>query len=219
MEEGSRKTDDKGTPQGGIISPLLANIYLNNIDKGWKPITKAAQLVRYADDLIIMTKYKASGYKIKLEKMVNGIGLQLKENKTRILNANREGFDFLGFTFVRAVSKRTNRMTTYSFPSHKAEKAIKKRIREITNHRRPIKVEQVIEELNPVIGGWVNYFRMANSAKKFGKIRYYSAQRIRKFMRKRRNKASYGYKRYSDKYLYQNLRLYNNYRVCWAKAS
>ena len=151
--------------------------------------------------------------------MVNGIGLQLKENKTRILNANREGFDFLGFTFVRAVSKRTNRMTTYSFPSHKAEKAIKKRIREITNHRRPIKVEQVIEELNPVIGGWVNYFRMANSAKKFGKIRYYSAQRIRKFMRKRRNKASYGYKRYSDKYLYQNLRLYNNYRVCWAKAS
>lgn len=219
MEEGARKTGDKGTPQGGIISPLLANIYLNNIDKGWKPLTKAARLVRYADDLIIMMKYKSPGYKIKLEKMVSEIGLRLKEEKTRTLNANEEGFDFLGFTFVRAVNRRTNRMKAYYYPSHKAEKAIRKRIREVTNHRRTVKVEQIIEELNPVIGGWVNYFRMANSAKKFGKIKHYSAQRIRKFMRKRRQKSGYGYKQYPYSYIFEKLKLYNNYHVCWAKAS
>ncbi len=218
MEEGGINRSDKGTPQGGVISPLLANIYLNNIDKEWKPISKTARLIRYADDLVIMTKYKAEGYKIRLEQIVKRLKLCLKAKKTRIVNVSIEGFDFLGYTFVRGVSQKTKRETTYYCPSAKSMNAIRRRIREVADYRRPVKVEQIIAELTPVIRGWVNYFRAGNSTKKFGKIKYYILQRIRKFMRRRRGKAGYGYKEYPMTYLYQELGLYNDYRVSWMKA-
>lgn len=210
--------DTKGTPQGGVISPLLANIYLNNIDKGWKPITKTACLIRYADDLLILSRYKADGYKIKLEQMVNKLKLRLKPQKTRILNANEEGFDFLGFRFVRGISKKTNKLTTYYFPAPKAVKAIRQRIRQVVDYRRQKKAEVIAKELTPILRGWVNYFRIANSAKIFGKVRYYTAQRMRKFICRRGHKSGYGFKAYPEKYLYGTLGLYNDYRISWTKA-
>jgi group II intron reverse transcriptase/maturase len=209
---------DKGTPQGGVISPLLANIYLNNIDKGWKPMSNTARLIRYADDLVIITKYKASGYKLKLEEMINQMKLRLKEQKTRIVNVNRQSFDFLGYTFTRRISQKSKKTTTYYFPSSEAVNAIKKRIRQVADYRRPVKVEQVIEDLQPLLRGWVNYFKIANSSRKFGKVRQYVAQRIRKFMCRRRQESGYGYKRYPDSYLYGRIGLYDDYRVCWAKT-
>ena len=210
--------DTKGTPQGGAISPLLANIYLNNIDKGWKPITNTARLIRYADDLLILSKYKADGYKIKLEQMVNKLKLNLKPQKTRILNANQEGFDFLGFRFARKVSPKTNRLTTYYFPAQKAINNLKQRIRQVVNHRRPKKAEVIAQELTPILRGWVNYFRVANSAKVFSKVRYYAAQRMRKFICRREQRSGYGYKRYPDEYLYGKLGLYNDYCISWTKT-
>lgn len=210
--------DNKGTPQGGAISPLLANIYLNNIDKGWKSITETARLIRYADDLLILSKYKADDYKIKLEQMVNKLKLNLKPQKTRILNANQEGFDFLGFRFVRGISSKTHKLTTYYFPAQKAVSNIKQRIRQVANHRCPKKAETIVRELTPILRGWVNYFRVANSSEVFGKIRYYTAQRMRKFMCRRGHRSGYGYKRYPDKYLYGKLGLYNDYRISWMKA-
>ena len=218
MENNDRRTDDKGTPQGGVISPLLANIYLNNIDKGWKPLNNTARLIRYADDLVIMTKYRSEKTMAKLEEIVTRLKLRLKQNKTRIFNAESEMFDFLGFTFIRDLNRNKDKRTTYFYPSHKAENAIRGRIRRIVDYRRPVKVEQAVKELTPVLRGWVNYFRIANSSKKFGKVKFYVAQRIRKFMRRHRQKAGYGYKQYPDTFLYQKLGLYNNYRVSWAKT-
>ena len=218
MEGNDRWTDDKGTPQGGVISPLLANIYLNNIDKGWKPLNNSARLIRYADDLVIMTKYHSEETMAKLKEIVTHLKLRLKQGKTRILNAEDEPFDFLGFTFIKALNRHKDKRTAYFYPSHKAENAIRRRIRQIVDYRRPVKVEQLVKELTPVLRGWVNYFRIANSSKKFGKVKFYVAQRIRKFMRRRRQKAGYGYKQYPDTYLYPKLRLYDDYRVCWAKT-
>lgn len=218
MEGKVVKKDDEGTPQGGVISPLLANIYLNQIDKGWKPVSRAARLIRYADDLIIMTRYKAEGYKIGLERMVNRIKLRLKERKTRTVDMNEGSFDFLGYTFMRVESKYKRKEITLYFPSAKAENSIRKRIREITDYRRPIKVGQVVKELTPVVRGWVNYYRLGNSSKKFGKIKQYTAQKVRKFMNRRKQKSGYGWKEYSDRFLYEGLRLYNDYRISWTKA-
>jgi len=218
MDDNDRWTDDKGTPQGGVISPLLANIYLNNIDKGWKPLSNLARLIRYADDLVIMTKYHSEKSMARLEEIVTQLQLRLKKNKTRILNAESEPFDFLGFTFIKALNRHKDKRTAYFYPSHKAENAIRRRIREIVDYRRPVKVEQLTKELTPVLRGWVNYFRIANSSRKFGKIKFYTAQRIRKFMRRHRGKVGYGYKQYPDTFLYQKLEVYNDYRVCWAKA-
>lgn len=218
MEGKDRWTDDKGTPQGGVISPLLANIYLNNIDKGWRPLNNTARLIRYADDLVIMTKYNSGRIMAILEERITRLKLRLKQKKTRILNAQEEAFDFLGYTFIKALNRNKDKRTTYFYPSHKAENAIRRRIRQIVDYSRPVKVEQIVKELVPVLRGWVNYFRIANSSRKFGKIRFYTAQRIRKFMRRHAGKAGYGYKEYPDAFLYQKLGLYNDYRVSWAKT-
>lgn len=218
MEGNDRWTDDKGTPQGGVISPLLANIYLNNIDKGWKPLNNSARLIRYADDLVIMTKYRSEETMIKLKEIVTRLKLRLKQSKTRILNAEYEHFDFLGFTFIKALNRHKDKRTTYFYPSHKAENTIRRRIRPAADYRRPIKVEQLVKELTSVLRGWVNYFRIANSSRKFGKIKFYVAQRIRKFRRRHRGKVGYGYKQYPDTFLYQKLGLYNDYRISWAKT-
>jgi RNA-directed DNA polymerase len=145
--------------------------------------------------------------------------LRLKKSKTRILNAEPEHFDFLGFIFTKALKRDgKDKRTAYFYPSHKAENAIRRRIRQIVDYRRPVKVGQLAKELTPVLRGWVNYFRIANSSRKFGKIRFYTAQRIREFMRRHRGKAGHGYKQYPDAFLYQKLGVYNDYRVCWAKA-
>ena len=218
MDGKDRWVDDKGTPQGGVISPLLANIYLNSLDKGWKPLNQRARLIRYADDLVIMTRYHQEQAMTKLKELIHNLKLHLKKSKTRIVNAKEEPFDFLGFTFIKARSKYRNKITTYFYPSNKAENTLRRRIRKIVDYRRPVKVEQIIRELTPVLRGWVNYFGIGNSSRKFGKINFYVTQRIRKFMRRKRHKAGYGYKEYPDRYLYQNLGLYNDYRLKWMKA-
>jgi len=218
MEENNIRTDDKGTPQGGVISPLLANIYLNSIDKGWKPLNNSARLIRYADDMVIMTKHHSQETKAKLEEIVTRIKLRLKQSKTRILDAECETFDFLGFTFTKALNRQKDKRTAYYYPSQKSENTIRRRIGEIVDYRRPVKVEQVVKELTPVLRGWVNCFRIANSSRKFGKIKYHVAQKMRKFMRRHGHKSGYGYKQYPDSYLYGELGLYNDYRVSWAKT-
>ena len=138
--------------------------------------------------------------------------------KTRIVDAKKETFDFLGYSFGKALNRKKTKVVAYFWPSQKAEKTIREKVRKITNPHRPVKVDEIVRELNPVIRGWVNYFKIANSSKKFGKIRLYVANRVRKFMRRRRNKSGYGYKKYSDDYLYGRLGLYRNYRLSWTKV-
>lgn len=218
MEEGQIRKDETGTPQGGVISPLLANIYLDQMDKGWKSLNKNARLIRYADDLVIMTKYNAEKIFSKLQTLTIALKLKLNTKKTRIVNAEEESFDFLGYSFRKALNPTKEKRVTYFYPSQKAEKKIKEKVRRIVNPARPIKVEQVTRELNPVIRGWVNYYKIANSSKKFGKIKLYVANKVRKFMRRRRNKSGYGYKEYPDEYLYNKLGLYRDYSLSWTKA-
>ena len=218
MEQERTSKDKTGTPQGGVISPLLANIYLDQIDKGWKPLDRYARLIRYADDLVIMTKYNAGKSLVQLQALTARLKLRLNPKKTRIVNANEESFDFVGFSYKKALNRVKTKKVAHYWPSQKAEKAIKEKVRKITNPARPIKIEQVVAELNPVIRGWVNYFRIANSSKKFGKIRLYAANKVRKFMMRRGNRSGYGYKKYPEKYLYSKLGLYRDYRLGWMKA-
>ena len=218
MEEERIRIGEKGTPQGGVISPLLANIYLDQIDKGWKPLNKFARLLRYADDVLILTRYGTEKVFSQFQQLTVNLELKLNQKKTRIVDAKKESFDFLGYSFRKALNQKKTKVVAYFWPSQKAERTIREKIRKITNPCRPIKVEKVIEQLNPVIRGWVNYFKIANSSKKFGKVRLYAAKKVRKFMRKRRNKSGYGYKKYPDSYLYNKLGLYRDYRLRWAKA-
>jgi len=218
MEEGQKRIDERGTPQGGVISPLLANIYLDQIDKGWKPLNKFARLIRYADDVVILTRDGTEKVFDRFQRLTANLELTLNSKKTRLVDVEKESFDFLGYSFRRALNRKKTKMATYFWPSQKAERSIREKIRKITNPQRPIKVEEIIKGLNPVIRGWVNYFKIANSSKKFGKVRLYTAKKVRKFMRRRRNKSGYGYKEYPDDYLYNRLGLYRDYRLSWTKA-
>lgn len=218
MEEHIRKTD-KGIPQGGVISPLLCNIYLDALDKGWVRKGFYVKMVRYADDLVIMTKYQAEKFLRELKENLSKLKLKVKEAKTRTLDAKEETFDFLGFEFKKAwTHTEPKRRAAIFFPSHKSELAIKEKIRKVTNPSRPLGVERVVEELNPVLRGWVNYFRIANSSKKLNKVKYYAANKVRKFIRRRQIKRGYGYKKYPESYLYEVLGLYKDYGVRWVKA-
>ena len=218
MKDGVVENDDTGTPQGGVISPLFANIYLDRIDKGWKPLTKFARIIRYADDLIIMTKYDIDKRLEKLQKLTGELKLSLSKKKTRIVNAEKESFDFLGYSFKKALNKTGTKKAAYYWPSEKSIKKIKAKVKAITNPAKPVEVKQVVEELTPVLRGWVNNFRTGNSSKKFGIVKRYAASRVRKFMSRRRDKAGYNYKEYTDEFLYSELGLYNDYKIRWMKT-
>jgi group II intron reverse transcriptase/maturase len=216
MKEGNIKKETTGTPQGGVISPLLANVYLNELDKYYEKMRKSlhARMVRYADDLVILTEKNADIPLLRLKKKLSKMGLKLNSEKTKVLSAESESFDFLGFTIKKIWNRKRTKKFPLTVPSHKAVMSVKAKIREITR-RRPVQVEQVIKELNPVLRGWMNYFRVGNSGKALRDVRYYAELRIRLFIRRNQGRRGYGWKEISKKYLLDTLGLYNNVRVKW----
>lgn len=218
MEEGNIKRNDTGTPQGGVISPLLANIYLNELDKHWEAMKCNSRrgwnvhMVRYADDLMIFTNRGLKKPLEELKKKLQEMGLNLNLKKTRILSADRGSFDFLGFNFRKIWNREKTKKFPLMIPSHRAIMNVKAKIREITKIR-PVKVTQVIQEINPVLRGWMNYFRVGNSAEIFHKIQYYTVRKVRRFNRKKQGKTGYGWKKLPNSFLYGTLGLYYDQRV------
>ncbi len=136
MEEMGVRTETTGTPQGGVISPLLANLYLHWLDQTWEKKgfgsrLHDAHLVRYADDFVILCRERPEFYLEQAKLVLDRLGLTLNAKKTRILNAREEMFDFLGHRFAVQPSKRTGKLNTYYYPSPKAMKSVKKKIREV----------------------------------------------------------------------------------------
>ena len=131
------KKDDQGTPQGGVISPLLANIYLDQVDKGFKPLMSYARLIRYADDMLIITRYNTGKAMQKLQELTAKLKLRLNPEKTRITDTAKMSFDFLGYSFKRALNPHKTRKQIYYWPSQRAEQAIKEKIRKIANPKQP----------------------------------------------------------------------------------
>ncbi|MCK4516079.1 MAG: group II intron reverse transcriptase/maturase [Spirochaetaceae bacterium] len=158
------KKNRRGTPQGGVISPLLANIYLNLVDKlvaRMKDIPEDVRIVRYADDFVLMGREISDRVLEKLHEVLTRMDLQLNTEKTRIVNAAEESFDFLGFTFQKRWSRTQRGMKYYHVQaSMKAMKKIRANIKEYLkgNLHRGSKV--VIKNLNWKVRGWLNYFAM-----------------------------------------------------------
>jgi len=206
----------KGVPQGGPISPLLANLYLNQLDTEWETcgMTRRdgcnAQLVRYADDFLIFTDGPTYKPYRKVKQIVESLGLELHPEKTRLARAE-EGFQFLGFHFVRRFTRKWGKEKTYFFPSHNSMQRAKKRIsgrmaKRRTGYRKP---PEVIEDLNRFLRGWSNYFARSNAARAFARIQMFVNQRVRRYLRWRRKRPGFGYKEYPDQFLYEELGLYN----------
>src|SRR5271157_611449 len=172
-EDGKRtyKGNDKGTPQGGVISPLLANIYLNALDAAMK----MARLVRYADDLVVLGRYNVRPIFDRMAAALKSLGLTLNPDKTRILNAAEEGFTFLGFTTQIRKNPRPGQTFPLIEPSRKPVGRIKEEIKGATCRKNlALPKEVIITRLNQALRGWANYFYYGNCSKTFVHLKYYA---------------------------------------------
>jgi group II intron reverse transcriptase/maturase len=203
----------KGTPQGGVVSPLLANIYLNVLDTLWtvKKVQErlGARLVRYADDSVILCRGNTPRILEGLKKVLGDLDLTLNEEKTRVVNARQEMFHFLGFVIGMKRGIRTGRIYPHVEPSREALKQIRSEIKHLTTERyKGIPTEDVIRNVNKVARGWVNYFHYRNCTKALSSLRRYVLYRIRIYLRRKHHYHSFGYKAYPDKYFFESLGVY-----------
>jgi len=206
-EKGKRRYtgNDKGTPQGGVISPLLANIYLNLFDIAMK----GERLVRYADDLVILCRHDAYKTFDKMATALTNLGLTLNAGKTRLVSATEEEFTFLGFAIRLRRSSRTGKTFPLIVPSKKAILHIRKEIKALTTARSHLlPTEAIIARLNPLVRGWVTYFRYKHSTAACANVRNYLEERVRTYLRRKHRKKERGYIAYPNPYLYERLGLY-----------
>jgi RNA-directed DNA polymerase len=187
-----------GTPQGGVISPLLANIYLHAFDVQVQR-RGLGLLVRYVDDFVIVCRSsaRANAALAGAREILGSMGLELHPDKTRVvdLREGREGFDFLGCHFHARMSgrlweqKRIVRYYLHRWPSQRAMKRLREKVRDRTGRNRAgLPIEWIIEQLNPILRGWGNYFRTGNAATKFRQVDDYVVQRLRTLLIKKRGR-------------------------------
>lgn len=193
MKEGVFEPTCEGTPQGGVISPLLSNVYLHFLDVQWQgKCGGLGKLVRYADDFLILCRNRSAGQR-SLEAagaILGRLRLRLHPQKTRFVEMYRgkQGFDFLGFHFRRCASWRyAGRYYCLNWPSAAAMKRIRQKVKAVTAHRWRLRftVESIVKVLNPILRGWVNYFRVANSSMKFSALDDYVCLQLALFWRKK----------------------------------
>ena len=200
MEDGRVRHPVTGTPQGGVISPLLCNVYLNQLDQKW-PQHYGGVLLRYVDDLVVMCRTRRGAeYALQtLRRLLDDLGLELKGEKTRIvhLNEDGDGLDFLGFHHKWVRGRRQYRHLQFlaRWPSRKATQRARDRIRELTARSRlAVGTERVVEDVNRFLRGWVGYFRYGNSARTFDQISTYARLRIALFVARRHGRPrSFGW--------------------------
>lgn len=200
-EDGTRRTggggkgNRQGTPQGGVISPLLANLYLHVLDRIWERHdlagTYGARLVRYADDLVILCAGKVEEPMRVLRRVLERLGLSLNETKTRVVDARDESFDFLGFSLHLRRSRKSGKRYPHVEPSKRSVQRIKDRTKQLTARRRtPVPMPEVIGELNRTLRGWANYFHHRNCTKALSKVKMHVEERVRAHLRRRHKLVS-----------------------------
>jgi group II intron reverse transcriptase/maturase len=186
MEDGAVRESDLGSPQGGVISPLLANIFLHDLDSEWeRECGHLGTLVRYADDFVVMCRTKAAATEAlrRLTAIFDRLRLTLHPDKTRVveLGLGKDGFNFLGchLRLVRSVFK--GRSYLFRWPSPKAMNNVRAKVRGLTNRRTRSgmkDIREVVRDLNPVLRGWGNYFRTGNASAHFQRLDRYVTERL-----------------------------------------
>jgi len=223
----------RGVPQGGPISPFLANLYLNEIDKMLekaKEVTRRGkytyiEYARFADDLIVLvdgySRWEWLGkaaYRRLLEEF-SKIGVEINQDKTRQVNLNTgETFNFLGFNFRKARTRKGKWGVQYA-PKMEARNILLSKIKDIFRRFQSQPVERVVELINPILRGWVNYFRVGQSSRCFGYVKDWVEKKTRRHQMRARNLKGFGWNRWSRSWLYQKLKLYNDYKIRYYRAT
>jgi RNA-directed DNA polymerase len=218
----------RGVSQGGVLSPLLANLYLNDLDKAmeeemvkrrrerkWERVI----YTRYADDMVVLV----DGYpqwqpqvcmiKQRLEEELKKVEVEINQEKTRVVDfGTGKSFGFLGFD-LREARNRLGKRFVLRPPMKKKQSELVRRIGRILKFSRHRKLKDVLELIRPIIVGWVNYFRVGNSRRAFDWIRFEMMKKIRRFVMKQKGRPGCGWKRWSNETIYKEWGLLNNYTV------
>lgn len=217
----------RGVPQGGVISPLLSNLYLNEVDKMLekaKDVTRNGkytyiEYARFADDLVILVDgYRRWDWLLKgayhrLIEELDKLDVQLNKEKSRIVDlAKGESFSFLGFEF-RQVHTRQGKLGVRIAPTSKARTALTQKLKEVFRRFNSQPIARVIEIINPILRGWVNYFRIGNSGLCFCYVKDWVEKKVRRHLMKARQRKGFGWNRWSKNFIYQRLGLYDDYKV------
>jgi RNA-directed DNA polymerase len=217
----------RGVPQGGVISPLLSNIYLNEVDamlERAKAVTANGghtyvEYVRYADDLVILVHndrrqdWLVEAVARRLREELATLDVRLNEEKSRIVDLSRgESFGFLGFDFRRVRSLRGRWRPQYT-PKQKKRTALLQELKKVFRRSRSQPVEALIATINPKLRGWVHYFRIGHASRCFAFVRQWVEKKVRRHLMRARNRRGFGWKRWSTAWLYDSLGLFADYRV------
>src|SRR5215208_5136713 len=219
----------QGVPQGGVISPLLSSLYLNEVDKMLeraKAVTRherwtAVEYARFADDLVILVDSHArrqwlrQAVEKRLREELAKLQVEVNEEKSRTVELQRgESFGFLGFEFRRVRSRR-GRWMPLLLPKGKKRTALLGKLKEIFRDSRSQPVGGVIEKINPILRGWVKYFAIGHSSRCFSFIRNWVEMKIRRHLARACQRQGFGWKRWSREWLYGTLGLFSEYRVSY----
>jgi RNA-directed DNA polymerase len=217
----------KGVPQGGVISPLLSNLYLNEVDKMLeraREVTRDGkytyvEYARFADDLVVLIDaYKRHDWLIgavtkRLREEFAKLQVEINDEKSRTVNLKRgESFGFLGFDF-RYLRSLRGAMRPHYTPKLKKRTALLRELKEVFRRHRSQPIDRVISLINPMLRGWVNYFAVGHSSECFSYIKDWVEKKVRRHLAQARKRKGFCWKRWNRSWLYDTLRLFNGYRV------
>jgi len=222
-----KSTGKKGVPQGGVISPVLSNLYLNEIDRMLEKARATTQRGRYthvqyarfADDMVVLidshprNNWLMKAVDKRLREELAKLKVEINEEKTRMVNLTKGGsFGFLGFEY-RLIRSRQGKWRTQLVPKMKKRTALLRKLKPIFQRYRSQPVGRVIEEINPILRGWVNYFAVGHSSRCFSFIKLWVEKKVRRHLMRSRGQPGFGWKRWSTEWLHDKLGIFNDYRV------
>ena len=220
-------TGEKGVPQGGVISPLLSNLYLTEVDRMLERAIVTTrrgqythvQYARFADDLVILVDsqprhdWLVKAVEKRLREELVKLRVEINEEKSRMVDLSKgEKFSYLGFEFRRILSRNQKWRPHYA-PKLKKRTELFAKLREIFRRYASQPVDRVIELINPILRGWVNYFKVGHSSRCFSAVKDWVEKKIRRHLMRARKRKGLGWKRWSSEWLYGTLGLFNQYRV------
>lgn len=223
----------QGVPQGGVISPLLSNLYLNEVDQMLeraKAVTRherwtVVEYARFADDLVILVsshphqQWLRQAVEKRLREELAKLQVEVNEEKSRVVDLERgESFGFLGFEFRRVLSRR-GRWMPLMLPKGKKRTALLGKLKEVFRSSRSQPVGRVVEQINPILRGWVKYFAIGHSSRCFSFIRNWVETKIRRHLAQACKRQGFGWKRWSREWLYSTLGLFSEYRVSYQPSN
>jgi RNA-directed DNA polymerase len=222
-----KATGEKGVPQGGVISPVLSNLYLTEVDRMLEKAIATTrygkytyiQYARFADDLVILIDshrrhdWLVRAVERRLREEVAKLRVEINEDKSRMVDLAKGGsFTFLGFEYRRILSRK-GVWRPYYAPKLKKRTALFAKLREVFRRNVSQPVGKVIDEINPILRGWANYFRVGHSNRCFSMVKHWVEKKVRRHLMRSRQRSGMGWKRWSREWIYGTLGLFNDYRV------